>query len=238
MGNKLGHKVLLTTILLTTALILLSSCMTMTPGSENFEFEYDYTLQLVKDQTQEQAVTEMFMALTSYRHTLIPNEYAFLETESPSIPGMGRLIQSWSTQVADFLLSNFNYLTNLSNEVLDTIEFENPQQMVETSDSSIAELYRQLYFSIIEKAIHERLHELNLENWNAMVTQYNAWVATQELLGNGSGKPISESDIASKVSKLVADLYFTYFTQKETLIRTTPNPDMDPTAARVLGLDR
>ena len=238
MGNKLGHKVLLTTILLTTALILLSSCMTMTPGSENFEFEYDYTLQLVKDQTQEQAVTEMFMALTSYRHTLIPNEYAFLETESPSIPGMGRLIQSWSTQVADFLLSNFNYLTNLSNEVLDTIEFENPQQMVETSDSSIAELYRQLYFSTIEKAIHERLHELNLGNWNAMVTQYNAWVATQELLGNGSGKPISESDIASKVSNLVADLYFTYFTQKETLIRTTPNPDMDPTAARVLGLDR
>lgn len=237
MGKKSGHLAIFIAVLLILALATLTSCRSISSSDELSAVDCDYTLHLVKDQTQDQAISELFKTLNSYGTTFIPSQYAFLETFKDQIPGMGRLINQWAGYISDYLIVNYDSFTSLTNEMLSTMEFKEPQAMIVSSDSSITDLYRQVFFSAIEKAVKDKLSTISISYWQSIVTQYNAWVATQALLGTSGLVPIKENDIVSKVATLATELYFSYFSQQETLIRTTPNPDMDSTAASVLGLD-
>ena len=88
--------------------------------------------------------------------------------------------------------------------------------------------------------IRDNLTEPDPTYWNEAVQQYNAWVITGSLLSGSSAQTISApSDtegVADMLADHLADLYFRSLASAETLIRTTPDPQMDNLAAQVLGL--
>lgn len=236
------HKTIVPILIMAAALLV--SCTTTADGALYSREDCEYTLTLVRDQTQSQAITRLFMDFNNYSPSFVPTEFAILEQKRNDIPGMDMLLSQWAKTVADYLISSYNYFSDLSTEKLNSLTFIDPQAMIEQSDYSISTLYRAKWTKALEEAAYERLQELDLSSWQSIVTQYNAWVATQSLLltakGNGNQDtptPIGEHDIIKMVSELAIELYFSIFEAQETLIRTTPNPDMDLVASRVLGLD-
>ena len=86
----------------------------------------------------------------------------------------------------------------------------------------------------------QRLEGLDTGTWAKIVIQYNSWTRSMDNL-YGQKYPAIDPDMPYETLILLlghhlADVYLNTLTFYEVLIRTTPNPDMDPVAARVLGL--
>lgn len=217
-------------------LTLLVSCATTSTGLDATEDECLWTLEYVCNQTQQETVLGLFQDLNTYKEDFVPQKYAHLLSMRTTIPGMDRLLRDWAHCIADLFISNYDDFSTFTTELSLELEYPSPVAMILESDSSIGQTFKALYFSVIEQAVHSKLENADLGSWDAVVVQYNAWVTTQSVLGNDEYEAIVETDIVSQVSSLIASLYFDKFMAKETLIRTTPDLNMDFVASRVLGL--
>ena len=99
---------------------------------------------------------------------------------------------------------------------------------------------RRLHLGEMVQIIRPSIVGLDLDYWRQAVTQYNAWVNTRAVLSGQEAKVLpsgqSDEELLDIFAAHLADLYFKYLSSAEVMIRTTPDPEMDQTAARVLGL--
>ncbi|MCF0262473.1 MAG: hypothetical protein HUK23_06145 [Sphaerochaetaceae bacterium] len=231
------RKAFILAILIITLLFTFTSCRTVKGPREKTATDCLYALNIVLNQTSEETISDLFLSLNSYEYSFIPTEYSFLEEKRNEIPGLDKLLLEWRNTVNSLLIENFDSFNNYADTLIKSIEFEKPIQMVNSSDSSITLLLKQTYYEDISNTIYYGINNLNLEAWNNIKIQYNAWVNTRALLFNEENPVFTEEDFLMMVSNCITDVYFNTFMKKEVFIRTTPNPDMDPVLASVLGLD-
>ena len=91
------------------------------------------------------------------------------------------------------------------------------------------------------QVIRLRLSGLDTGPWRNVAIHYNAWASSRENLYDESNPRIdiamSDEALIGLLSRHLVDIYIRNLAFYERLIRTTPDPDMDPVASRVLGLD-
>ena len=229
------------TVLLAVILIpaILVSCRTASePGFS--DDDYDYTLHLVLDQSQEQALSELFMGFNEYRETMVPDRWSAIPEMRSEIPGMERLIRLWTETSTLFILQTYASFTDYAETLKTRIAFENPKAIFESGETSVSDYYRARFRTEMAGRIAVTLEGLDFSTWHEVVIQYNAWAATRNLLNDGETEAIVFSmdpqEEITVFSNHFADLFFEHLASAEALIRTTPDPDMDNVEAQVLGL--
>ena len=113
--------------------------------------------------------------------------------------------------------------------------------MVEQSSFSISQFLMESEGPGMATVVRDHLPDLDVKVWRQIAVQYNSWAATRERLYGETGERIdanmSSEDIITLLSQRLVEIYIRYLSSAEIMIRTTPNADMDPVAARVLNLE-
>ena len=198
-------------------------------------------MKLVLQQATDKAIPEMFLALNEAKDNMVPEVYSFLNSLRSTIPGMDRLLSQWERAVCDSLLPSYDTLSSDLEDMVDSIEFTDPVEMVLSSPMSITDFLLQTQLERMSLGVQVRLGNLDTKPWRQVAVQYNSWASTREKLYGESSERIdaqmSDSDLVALLSSHIVRLYLDYLADAEILVRTTPNADMDPIEARVLGLE-
>lgn len=202
--------------------------------------EIDFTLHYVMQQIEDRTVSELFMRLNEFSEPMVPAEYIVMDLLRHDIPGMDRILTDWARQTTTYILSFYESFRQYSAGITESQTFSDPGVLLSSGSSSISLYMRRLHFDEMKQVIKQNITDIDPTYWQQAVIQYNAWVNTTNLLNGQSLKTIPTNFDAEKVIDMtaahLADLYFKVYTTEEILIRTTPDPDMDSTAAKVLGL--
>lgn len=228
-------------VALSIIMLVLTSCASSNKERTLSEDECSYTLDLVFRQANYNAVPEMFIALNELEDSMVMSEYSFLNDLRQTIPGMDRLLRQWELVVASSVIPSFDlfssYLTNMADELV----YPNPVQMIESGTDSISTFILEDKGDSMALVAKDHLQDLDVSVWREVAVQYNSWASTREKLYGEQAPRIDAEMEASQIIALLShrlvEIYISYLRKEEIMIRTTPNADMDPVAARVLGLD-
>ena len=202
--------------------------------------EVAFTMDYVIHRIEERTVSELFMRLNEFREPMVPTEYIVMNQLRHDIPGMDRILTDWAHQTTTYILGFYESFRQYSADIAANQVFADPGALLSSGSSSISLYMRRLHFDAMKQVIKQSITEIDPTYWQQAVIQYNAWVNTTNLLTGQNLKTFSTDFDAETVMDMVAahlaDLYFKVFSTEEVLIRTTPDPDLDSTAARVLGL--
>jgi hypothetical protein len=217
---------------------ILASCATGGPAFT--DAEVDYTIHYVLEKAEEQAVSDLFMKLNRFTEPMVPDEYYIMVRMRDTIPGMNGILNNWARQTSAYVLGFYDSFREYSRNLAQSQTFTDPRALL-GSGSSAASLYlKRLHYNEVRQIIRDNLTEPDPTYWNEAVLQYNAWINTGSLLNGQTPRTISapsDTDaVADMLADYLADLYFRTLASTETLIRTTPDPQMDSLAAQVLGL--
>lgn len=202
--------------------------------------EISYTMHYVLQQTEQRTVSELFMRLNEFSESMVPEQYILMDQLRHDIPGMDRILSDWAHQTTAYILNLYERFTQYSAGIAEAQDFTDPAALLTSGSSSVSLYMRRLHFDEMKQVIRQNITDLDPTHWYEAVTQYNAWVNTTNLLTGQNMRTIAADSDAEKVMDMVAahlaDLYFKVFSAQEVLVRTTPDPDLDNTVARVLGL--
>ena len=222
--------------------VALTSCALSRNSEKDFsEDECRYTLDIVLRQATDSAIPALFMSLNNYDVSMVPSEFAFLDELRETIPGMDRLLDSWEEDVISFSLPYYDEFSTRLESLVDGIVFEDPVGLVRTGVSSLSEYFQKKYGELLSAGMRERLVGLDVSEWTKVAVQYNSWASSMDKL-YGQDNPridveMPYDEFITILSRHLVDVYIRTFRSYEVLIRTTPNPDMDPVVARVLDLE-
>lgn len=222
--------------------IALTSCETTNNDStEVMEDEYQYTINIVLDATMEQAMSDLLGSLNNYNENFIPEEYNFLTEQRMVVPGLDRLMKEWAQEATDHILPYYDVFVSYLNQIVHSIQIEDPQALILESDSSISDFLVRNKGEEISKAIADGIKSLDASLWNQLAVQYNSWANNRKIL-YGEEHPLvktnlTQDQIVTMFSTHLTGSVFYYIRRAEVLFRTTPNASMDPIAARILGLN-
>ena len=217
---------------------LLASCAT--GGSAYSDEEVDYTMHYVLETAEEQTVSGLFMKFNEFSEPMVPEEYYVMVRMRNVIPGMNSILNNWARQASTYLLGFYDDFREYSRNLAQLQVFPDPRALLSSGSGSVSLYMKRLHYSEVRQIIRENLSAPDPTYWNEAVLQYNAWVVTGSLLNGGTPQTISAPSDTEGVADMLADylagLYFRSLASAETLIRTTPDPEMDDLAAQVLGL--
>ena len=217
---------------------LLASCKTGGPAFS--DEEVDYTMHYVLEKAEEQTVSGLFMKLNDFSEPMVPDGYSVIVRMRSVIPGMNSILNNWARQASAYVLGFFDSFREYSRGMALSQVFTDPRGLLGSGSSSTSLYMRRQHYSEVQKFIRDNLTAPDPTYWNEAVLQYNAWVDTGSLLTGETPQTLSApSDpegVADMLADYLTDLYFRSLASAETLIRTTPDPQMDSLAAEVLGL--
>ena len=221
-------------------LIILVSCRSTETAPVFSDEEIEQTLNYVLIQSNDEAVSYMFRDMNELKENMIPEQYSAMDEFRNEIPGMDMLLTDWASYTTVFIIPMFDDFTSYTLQIAKSQKFTDPRALLDSGTSSVSLYMRRLHLNEITQTIRQSITDLDLSYWRMAVIQYNAWVNTRALLSGQEAKPLpselSDSSLLDIFASHLADLYFKHLSSAEVMIRTTPDPDMDQTAARVLGL--
>ena len=220
----------------------LTSCETA--ETEKRELSADeclYTLNYVLNLATDRAIPALFSDFNSFKISMVPFQYDFLNTLRPSIPGMDRLLHLWEEDVSTYIMPYFDEVYIYLETMVQDYQFQNPVELIESGIASISEDIRKNRENEMAEVIRYRLTGLNTEPWRNVAIHYNAWASSRENL-YGEKNPrinvgITDDALITLLSHHLVDIYIRTLAFYEKLIRTTPDPTMDSVVTRVLGLE-
>ena len=219
--------------------LILVCCTTTTELSFTDE-EIDFTMGYVMNLIEERTISELFMRLNEFSEPMVPAEYIVMNQLRHDIPGMDRILTDWSHQTITYILGFYESFRQYCAQIAGSQVFTDPRALLSSGSSSISLYMRRLHFDAMKQVIRQNISSIDPTYWQQAIIQYNAWVNTTNLLSGQNMKTFpaysDTEEVVDMVAAHLADLYFKVFSTEEVLIRTTPDPDMDSTAARVLGL--
>ena len=227
-------------------LIVIALGLTSCETADNNEKELSpdeclYTINYVLDKATDKAIPALFSDLNSYKVSMVPSQYDFLDSLRFSIPGMDRLLRLWEEDVISCLMPYFDEIHTYLEAMLRSYQFQNPVELIESGISSVSEDIQKNRGAEMAQVIRLRLSGLDTGPWRNVAIHYNAWASSRENLYDESNPRIdiamSDEALIGLLSRHLVDIYIRNLAFYERLIRTTPDPDMDPVASRVLGLD-
>ena len=221
-------------------LIILVSCKSTETAPVFSDEEIEQTLNYVLIQSNDEAVSYMFRDMNELKENMIPEQYSAMDEFRSEIPGMDMLLTDWASYTTVFIIPMFDDFTSYMLQIAKSQKFTDPRALLDSGTSSVSLYMRRLHLNEITQTIRQSITDLDLSYWRMAVIQYNAWVNTRALLSGQEAKPLqselSDASLLDIFASHLADLYFKHLSSAEVMIRTTPDPDMDQTAARVLGL--
>ena len=227
-------------LLLLFVFFIMVSCSSTSKTGEFTDDEYAFTARLVLEKARDQAFLNLFRSLNGFKESMIPSSCSFIKEQSAQIPGMDRLIRQWSRSATSFILPLYERFTTYTAGLLSVLEIDSPRTLVKSGDTAISDYCRTNLREEMADAIAGNLYGLDFSLWNKISSQYEAWYASRKLVYSEDIpylKPVfTEKETAELLSLHLADLFFSYLGKAEALIHTTPDPDMDETAAKILGL--
>ena len=221
-------------------LVSLTMVCCTTTGLSFTDDEAAFTLDYVMHKIEEQTVSELFMRLNEFKEPMVPSEYIVMDQLRDVIPGMDRILTDWAHQTTTYILGLYESFRQYSADITEEQVFADPRALLSSGSSSISLYMRRLHFDEMKQVIEQNITEIDPTYWKQAVIQYNAWVNTTNLLTGQNLKTFSTDfgteAVMDMIAAHLADLYFKVYSTEEVLIRTTPDPDLDSTVARVLGL--
>lgn len=221
-------------------LIILVSCKLTETAPVYSDEEIEVTLNYVLTGANDEAVSYMFQDLNELKENMIPEQYGAMDEFRSEIPGMDMLLTDWATYTTAFIIPMFDDFTTYTLQITEAQKFADPRTLLNSGTSSVSLYMRRLHLNEITQTIRQSITGMDLSYWRMALIQYNAWVNTRAVLSGQEAKPLpsnlSDDAFLDIIASHLADLYFKHLSSAEILIRTTPDPDMDQTAARVLGL--
>ena len=221
-------------------LIILVSCRSTETAPVFSDEEIEQTLNYVLIHSNDEAVSYMFRDMNELKENMIPEQYSAMDEFRNEIPGMDMLLTDWASYTTVFIIPMFDDFTSYTLQIAKSQKFTDPRALLDSGTSSVSLYMRRLHLNEITQTIRQSITDLDLSYWRMAVIQYNAWVNTRALLSGQEAKPLpselSDASLLDIFALHLADLYFKHLSSAEVMIRTTPDPDMDQTAARVLGL--
>ena len=227
--------------ILAMTMLVLTSCASSKKDRTLSEDDCRYTLDLVFRQANDRAVPEMFIEMNEQRVSMVMSDYSFLNDMRDTIPGMDRLLKQWELIVTSNVIPSFDLFSSYLSAMADEIVYPNPVEMIESRTDSISQFILEDKGQSMAMVVKDHLLDLDVSTWRQVAIQYNSWASTREKL-YGENAPRIDAEMASEdiialLSHRLVEIYISYLSQEEMMIRTTPDADMDPVAARVLGLD-
>ncbi len=220
--------------------VLLVSCKTVDSQADLTDEQYDYALHLVLDQAQEQAISDLFKQLNEFKEPMIPQDYSRIGELRGRAPGLEHLVQQWTEVSSLAVMQLFGSISDYVETLKSKISFRDPRTMAESGNESISLYYRSLFQDEMVAVIYESIHDWDYSVWTQSVIQYNAWAATRNLLYDEDNDTLDATTDIDKLARLfsehLTERFFEHLGTAEALIRTTPDPAMDPVLAVVLGL--
>lgn len=227
----------ITAIVLTVAMLvaaLAASCTTTAfNGSQE---ECDYALHYVLDKANESTLSKLFFRITETQ-TFVSDDLSFILQHADEIPGIRKLLDEWTQSMSRYTLDWFEGFTTYTTSLAKDIQFDDPQRMVLESDFSAALTMESVYGESILSCVKTTLKGADLTKWDEVAAQYNAWTKTRMAMYGEENPSLGEVDIVDDMAAYISRLYFEDLKASETLLRTTPDPNADPTVAKVFGLD-
>ena len=221
-------------------LFILVSCRSTETAPVFSDAEIEQTLYYVLIHSNDEAVSYMFRDMNELKENMIPEQYSAMDEFRSEIPGMDMLLTDWASYTTVFIIPMFDDFTSYTLQIAKSQKFTDPRALLDSGTSSVSLYMRRLHLNEITQTIRQSITDLDLSYWRMAVIQYNAWVNTRALLSGQEAKPLpselSDASLLDLFASHLADLYFKHLSSAEVMIRTTPDPDMDQTAARVLGL--
>ena len=231
-------------VLVTAALsmLLLASCKTTAKTDRVLsEDECSYTLKLVLQEATDRAIPDMFLSMNELKDSMVMSDYGFLNDLRLTIPGMDRLLYRWDANVTASVLPSFDLFSSYLETMAEDIVFTEPVSMVVSGLTSISDFLLETEGKRMADVIGDQLTGLDVQPWRQVAIQYNSWASTREKLYGEKAPRIddkmADQAIIEKLSSRLVEIYIDHLKSAEVLIRTTPNANMDPVAARVLGLE-
>lgn len=238
-ATPLGSTLAVATIIAVIALALLTatlatSCTTTTfNGSQE---ECDYALHYVLDKANESTLSKLFFRITETQ-TFISDDLSFILQHADEIPGIRKLLDEWTQSMSRYTLDWFEGFTTYTTSLAKGLQFDDPQKMVLESDFSAALTMESVYGESILSYVKTTLKGADLTKWDEVAAQYNAWTKTRMAMYGEENPSLGDVDIVDDMAAYISRLYFEDLKASETLLRTTPDPNADPTVAKVFGLD-
>ena len=232
-------------ILIVLAVVLafgMTSCATTDTEERNLSSaDCTYTLRYVLNLATDKAVPALFSDLNSYKVSMVPSAFEYLDQLRKTIPGMDRLLHLWEEDVLSYIMPFFDEVHIYLESMAQNYQFQNPVSMIEEGISSISEDIQKNREDEMAEVIRFRLSGLDTSAWKNVAIQYNTWASSRENL-YGEENPridvnMSDEALISRLSYHLVDIYIRTLAFYEKLIRTTPDPAMDSVASYVLGLD-
>ena len=232
-------------ILIVLAVVLafgMTSCATTDTEERNLSSaDCTYTLRYVLNLATDKAVPALFSDLNSYKVSMVPSDFEYLDQLRKTIPGMDRLLHLWEEDVLSYIMPFFDEVHTYLESMAQNYQFQNPVSMIEEGISSISEDIQKNREDEMAEVIRFRLSGLDTSAWKNVAIQYNTWASSRENL-YGEENPridvtMSDEALISRLSYHLVDIYIRTLAFYEKLIRTTPDPAMDSVASYVLGLD-
>ena len=238
-ATPLGSTLAVATIIAVIALALLTatlatSCATTTFNSS--QEECDYALHYVLDKANESTLSKLFFRITETQ-TFISDDLSFILQHADEIPGIRKLLDEWTQSMSRYTLDWFEGFTTYTTSLAKGLQFDDPQKMVLESDFSAALTMESVYGESILSYVKTTLKGADLTKWDEVAAQYNAWTKTRMAMYGEENPSLGEVDIVDDMAAYISMLYFEDLKASETLLRTTPDPNTDPTVAKVFGLD-
>ena len=227
----------ITAIVLTVAMLvaaLAASCTTTAfNGSQE---ECDYALHYVLDKANENTLSKLFFRITETQ-TFVSDDLSFILQHADEIPGIRKLLDEWTQSMSRYTLDWFEGFTTYTTSLAKDLQFDDPQKMVLESDFSAALTMESVYGESILSYVKTTLKGADLTKWDEVAAQYNAWTKTRMAMYGEENPSLGDVDIVDDMAAYISRLYFEDLKASETLLRTTPDPNADPTVAKVFGLD-
>ena len=221
-------------------LMILVSCKSTETAPVFSDEEIDVTLNYVLKKANDEAVSYMFRDLNELKENMIPEQYSAMDEYRSEIPGMDMLLTDWAAYTTSFIIPMFDDFTAYVKKIVENQKFADPRTLLNSGTSSVSLYMRRLHLNEITQTVRQSITGMDLSYWRMALIQYNAWVNTRAVLSGQEAKPLpadlSDEAFLDIIASHLADLYFNHLSSAEIMIRTTPDPDMDQTAARVLGL--
>ncbi len=214
---------------------MLTSCSTARKFDSSKE-ECDYALHYVLEKANESTMSSFFFRITE-TNVFLPNDLSFIVENANQIPGMKRLLDNWTLSMRTYTMDWFEGFKTLTSTLANQITFEDPEATVKESDFSATETMEKIYKERILSYIRTVLTSADLSTWEDVATQYDAWAKVRKTLFDEDVKPLENTNIVNDMASYICELYFEDLKTAETLERTTPNPNADPTVAKVFGLE-
>lgn len=164
----------------------------------------------------------------------IPEDYKILADTRREIVGLDVLLKLWKSHISSLIDLRINDFQRWVKGEIDKIDFSDFRELISEGERSISERFIKLYSVQIREQIELLLREVDFDNFEDCIIQYNAFCITH---GNEGGQLQQQADFR----KLFTDIIEKSFTEKlsdaEEFYRTTPDPYMEPEVARLFNLE-